>query len=190
MRGLLGRYLHRREAWRAKIAKLRYLLFSTAFESAGRRGSIGSGVRFYGDLTIEFGNRVAIRDGCRFGGAGTLKVGDGTSINADCILTALERIEIGRDVMLAPWVYVLDVDHRYEDRNVPITKQGYEVSPVVIGDGVWIGTGAVITKGVTIGVGAIIGAGSVVTQDIPPYTIAAGIPARVIKERPLGDAAR
>lgn len=146
---------------------------------------MGRNIRFHGNLKIEFGDRVAIRDGCQFGGNGRLRVGDRTSINADCILTAMESIEIGSDVMLAPRVYVLDVDHRFADRSIPIPKQGYDVSPVTIANGVWVGTGAVITRGVIIGEGAIIGANSVVTRDIPPFTIAAGMPARVIRDRPL-----
>ncbi|WP_281350458.1 acyltransferase [Roseovarius bejariae] len=163
---------------------MRYLWIAKAFERAGKRGSFGRNIRFHGDLRIELGEQVAIRDGCQFGGNGTLRVGDRTAINAECILTALDSIEIGSDVMLAPRVYILDVDHRFTDRSIPISKQGYDVAPVTIGDGAWIGTGAVITKGVTIGEGAIVGANSVVTRDIPPFTIAAGLPARPIKKRP------
>ncbi|PJK27986.1 acyltransferase [Minwuia thermotolerans] len=96
----------------------------------------------------------------------------------------MEKVEIGANVMLAPRVYLLDVDHRFERRDIPISKQGYLVRPVRIEDDVWIGTGAVITKGVTIGRGAIIGANSVVTRDVPAYAIAAGVPAMVVKGRP------
>lgn len=183
MRGVVGRLFRLRTFWRLRFAKLRYIVISTAFEQAGRSGSIGSNVRFLGDLTVKLGDRVAIRDDCQFGGNGAMTIGDRTAINAGSMLTAVERIEIGSDVMIAPGVYVLDVDHKYASRDTPISKQGYDVAPVIIEDGVWIGTGAVITRGVTIGEGAIIGANSVVTRDIPPYCIAAGAPAKMIKER-------
>jgi acetyltransferase-like isoleucine patch superfamily enzyme len=184
MRGLLGAYVGLCSRAKPRLSKLRYLWMSQAFEKAGKRGSFGRRIQFHGKLRVELGDRVAFRDGCQFAGAGLLRVGDRTSINAECIITAMERVEIGADVMLAPRVYVLDVDHRFDDRATPIPQQGYDVAPVTICDGVWIGTGTVITKGVTIGEGAVVGANSVVTRDIPPFTIAAGIPARVIKDRP------
>lgn len=184
MRGVLGAYSVWKSRTKRRWDKVRYLFWSMAFERAGRRGSIGRNVRFHGNLTVEVGDRVALRDGVQFGGNGYLRIGSRTAINENCIITALERVEIGSDVMLAPRVYILDVDHRFDLRTTPIAAQGYVISPVVIGDGVWIGAGAVVTKGVTIGEGAIIGANSVVTRDIPPYTIAAGVPARVIKVRP------
>ena len=184
MRGLFGRYLTLRIWFKKRWDKLRYVLVSTAFEKAGRRGSVGRNVRFLGNLTIEVGDRVAIRDNVQFGGNGALSIGGRTSINEGCIITALERIDIGSDVMLAPRVYVLDVDHRFAERSVPISAQGYDVRPVTIGDGVWVGAGAIITKGVTIGEGAIVGANSVVTRDIPPFSIAGGVPARFVKDRP------
>ncbi len=184
MQGAVG-YLFRLGSWlKPRWAKVRYRLLSRGFESAGRGGSVGRGVQIHAGLTVHLGERVAIREGCFLGGGGTLRIGDRTAINADCILTALEHIEIGSDVMLAPRVYVLDVDHAFSDRAQPISKQGYKIAPVYIGDGVWIGAGAVITRGVTIGEGAIVGANSVVTRDVPPYTIVGGIPAKVIKERP------
>ena len=183
MRGVLGAFFILSARIKPRLDKVRYLWMSRAFEQAGKRGSIGRKVRFHGNLQVELGDRVAFRDGCQFGGCGVLEVGDRTTVNSECIIASLERISIGSDVMLAPRVYVLDVDHKFEDLNLPISQQGYEISPVTIGNGVWIGTGVVVTRGVNIGEGAIIGANSVVTHDIPPFSIAVGIPARVIKVR-------
>ena len=67
---------------------------------------------------------------------------------------------------------------------VPIKEQGYREADIIIEDDVWIGANSVITSGVHVGKGAIIGAGSVVTKNIPSYAIAAGTPAKVIKQRP------
>lgn len=183
-RNLMGRALALASWTRPRWAKLRYRLLSRAFDVAGQGGSIGAGVQISAKLRVELGNHVALRAGCLLAGTGRIRIGDRTAINGDCILTAVEQIEIGSDVMLAPRVYVLDVDHAFADRDRPISSQGYDLSPVRIGDGVWIGAGAIITRGVTIGEGAIIGANSVVTKDIPAYTIAGGSPAKVLKERP------
>jgi acetyltransferase-like isoleucine patch superfamily enzyme len=166
------------------VAKLRYRVLSPLFENAGTKGSIGRGFRMPGELSVVLGDRVAIRDSVFLAGNGRLVIGSNTVINERCIITSMERVEIGRNVMLAPGVYILDVDHSFDRRDIPIPKQGYEVDPVVIDDDVWIGAGVVVTRGTTIGKGAIIGANSVVTKDIPSYAIAAGAPARVIGERP------
>jgi len=154
------------------------------FDEAGSKGSIGQNVCIRGDIRIEFGNNVALRDGVFVGGSGRLIVGDHTAINKECIIAAMKQVKIGSHVMLAPRVYILDVDHCFDRRDVPISNQLYKIDPVEIEDDVWIGTGVVITRGVTIGKGAIIGANAVVTKDIPEYAIAGGIPAKVIKMRP------
>lgn len=166
------------------LPKIRMQVFKFRFASVGRRAGLGRNVRILGNARIELGDRSTIRDDVQIAGNGELIIGARTVINEECILTAMERIVIGDDVMLAPRVYILDVDHKFERREIPISQQGYTIAPVTIGDGVWIGTGAVITKGVTIGDGAIIGANSVVVSDIPAFTIAGGVPARVIKKRP------
>jgi len=166
------------------LAKARYVLIAPVFSRAGKGGSIGRGFRIPGNLLITVGDRVAFRDDVYLGGNGKLIIGSYTAINAGCLITAMERVEIGSNVMLAPRVYILDVDHSFDRRDIPIAQQGYKVQPVVIEDDVWVGAGAVITKGVRIGRGAIIGANSVVTRDVPQYAIAAGVPARVIKVRP------
>jgi len=145
---------------------------------------MGKRVAIAPKLTIKAGERIALRDGVYLAGSGILSIGDRTSINAGCIITAIDSVSIGADVMLAPRVYVLDVDHRFDDRSKPISQQGYLVDPVVIEDEVWIGANSTITRGVRIGKGAIVGANSVVTKDVEPYSIVGGVPAKQIGERP------
>lgn len=166
------------------IGRIRYELLKWRFQSAGCRGSLGRKVQLAGAIDVRLGARVALRDGVLLAGTGRITVGDNSTINNECIIAAMEKVEIGANVMLAPRVYILDVDHRFESRATPIISQGYVIKPVVIEDDVWIGTGAVITKGVRIGKGAIIGSNSVVTRNIPPYSIAVGAPAKLIRERP------
>jgi len=102
-----------------------------------------------------------------------------TIIDATCG----EGIEIGNDVSIGPFCTIICFDHVFSDRSKPIRQQGYTGGKIVIEDDVWIGSHVVVTKGVTIGRGSIIGAGSVVTRDIPPCSVAAGVPARVIRTR-------
>lgn len=165
------------------IAKIRYLIRSITLERAGRGGSIGSDVKISRFLSVSLGDRVTLRSGVALGGRGALRIGSNTTINAECMITAMQSVTIGRDVLLAPRVYILDVDHEFDRRDIPIRLQGYKINPVTVGDDVWIGTGVVVTKGVKIGSGAVIGANSVVTSDVPPYAVAAGVPARVIRYR-------
>jgi acetyltransferase-like isoleucine patch superfamily enzyme len=99
------------------------------------------------------------------------------------MLAALDRIEIGEHVMFANNCFVGDADHRYDDPDRPITWQGFSSQgPVVIGSNCWFGVGCVVTSGVTVGDRCVLGANSVVTEDLPPGVIAAGAPARVIRE--------
>ena len=156
MRGPLGWVIWRWSSLKSRRDRLRYIWLSQAFEKAGRGGVIGRRVQFMGNMTIELGDRVGIRDGCKFAGYGLIRIGRGTAINDDCIITAMESVEIGSDVMLAPRVYILDVDHKFSDPDIPISRQGYEVAPVFIEDGVWVGAGTVITRGVRVGRGAVI----------------------------------
>lgn len=92
-------------------------------------------------------------------------------------------VQIGNDVYTGPMVQMVAVNHVYQDPNRSIREQGITAQGIVIEDDVWIGANATIVDGVTIGKGSIIGAGSVVTRDIPPYSIAVGTPAKRIKDR-------
>ena len=114
---------------------------------------------------------------------GFLRVGDKVVFGSnDCVNCYLD-VEIGDDCILADWVYIGDFDHRFSDRSMPIRKQGIVASPVRIEEDCWIGEKASIMRGVTVGRGSVIGAGSVVTRDVPPYSVAAGNPAQVLRER-------
>lgn len=128
-----------------------------------------------------------IKDGVTFFFPQNLSIGKNSSINEGCFLHALGGIEIANGVRIAPQTTIHTYEHGFADASVPIYKQDYIVSKVIIEDDVWIGASVNINKGVTIGKGAVIGGGAVVTKDIPPYAIAVGNPARVIKYRKQAD---
>ncbi|HIP96672.1 MAG TPA: acyltransferase [Anaerolineae bacterium] len=90
-------------------------------------------------------------------------------------------VHIGDHVLLAPRVQLLAVDHLYDDVTRPVIQQGIRGRGITVEDGAWIGGGAIVLDGVRVGRNSVVGAGSVVTQDVPPYTVAVGAPARVIK---------
>ncbi len=93
------------------------------------------------------------------------------------------KLTIGNYVQTGPNVAIYAYNHEFSNKHIPIIDQGYYESDVNIEDDVWIGANSVVLSGVCIGKGAVIGAGSVVTKDIPPYSICAGTPAKVIKNR-------
>ncbi|HEY8467835.1 MAG TPA: acyltransferase [Solirubrobacterales bacterium] len=134
---------------------------------------------------LRIGEGTLLEPGCWITMApeARIEIGAGCFLNRGTMLAALESIEIGDHVMFANGCFVGDSDHRYDDPDVPITHQGFiPRGPVRIGSNCWFGVNCVVTGGVTIGDRAVIGANSVVTKDIPPGVIAAGAPARVIRE--------
>jgi serine acetyltransferase len=103
-------------------------------------------------------------------------------VNIDCLVGP--RVTLGRYAMLAPEVVIIGGDHRIDVPGTPILFSGRpELARTVIGADAWIGFRAIIMAGVTVGRGAIVAAGAVVTHDVPPYEIYAGVPARKIGER-------
>jgi acetyltransferase-like isoleucine patch superfamily enzyme len=112
-----------------------------------------------------------------------IAIGSGCFLNKSTMLAAQESIEIGDHVMFANNCFVGDADHRFDDPETPVPYQGFVAGgPVRIGSNVWFGVNCVVTGGVEIGERAVIGANSVVTSDIPPATIAAGAPAKVLRK--------
>jgi acetyltransferase-like isoleucine patch superfamily enzyme len=115
-------------------------------------------------------------------GAARVHIGSGTFLNQGVMVAALELVEIGDHCMFANGCFVSDAAHRFDDPHEPVPWQGFtSKGPTRIADNVWCGAHVVITSGVTIGERSVIGANSVVTRDIPPFSIAAGSPAKVLR---------
>ncbi|MGC8875025.1 MAG: acyltransferase [Chloroflexia bacterium] len=110
-----------------------------------------------------------------------IRVGRQSLIGEFCVLRGQGGITIGDRVYFAPLVQVLAVNHVYDDPGRPFVEQGITAQGIVIEDDVWVGAGAIILDGVRVGRGAVIGAGSIVTEDVPPHTVVAGVPARVVR---------
>ncbi len=138
--------------------------------------------RGYGRIII--GRWVHLGDGTRLRcHEGCLTVGDKVVMGQQNTINGYLDIEIGGSTLIADWVYVCDFDHVTEDIHQPIKDQGIVKSPVRIGPDTWIGVKATVLRGSIIGRGAVIAAHAVVHGEIPDFAIAAGIPAKPVKDR-------
>jgi acetyltransferase-like isoleucine patch superfamily enzyme len=134
---------------------------------------------------LRIGRDTLLEPGCWITMApdAQIEIGIGCFLNKNTMLAAQEGIEIGDHVMFANGCFVGDADHRYDDPDVPVTHQGFVAKgPVKIGSNCWFGVNCVVTGGVEIGERCVIGSNSVITRSLPPNTIAAGIPAKPIRE--------
>ncbi|MGB0930369.1 MAG: acyltransferase [Chitinophagales bacterium] len=113
-------------------------------------------------------------------GLGDVHIGRDTLVGLSNSL--IGPLRVGNDVMFAQNVILSGLNHGYSDITTPIRQQKCTTSEIVVADNVWIGANAIVTAGVHIGKNSIVAAGSVVTKDVPPYTIAAGNPAKPIKQ--------
>jgi acetyltransferase-like isoleucine patch superfamily enzyme len=109
-----------------------------------------------------------------------------SSLNGTAIVS-YQRVYIGRDVLFGPNVIIMDSDGHAVDRRLPDVTENKRIAPVTIEDHAWIGFGALIMKGVTIGHHAVVAANAVVTKNVPPHCVAAGNPARIVKEFVCGE---
>lgn len=110
-------------------------------------------------------------------------IGEGTWVGKNCSIAAIDRVEIGKHVLFAGYVHITDHSHGYENINMPISRQPLiSKGPVVIEDQCWLGFSCEILSGVHIGRHSIVAARAVVTKDVPPYTIVAGNPAKIVKQ--------
>ena len=136
---------------------------------------------FLGHHTVVLDNAFLISWPLTGRESSVLSIGDNSNIGYGSHIVATNEVRIGRNVEIAPYVYISDNNHGYQDINIPIQKQPIvQLEVVSIGDGSWIGRGAVI-QGCKIGKHCIIGANSVVRKDIPDYSVAVGAPAKVVK---------
>jgi acetyltransferase-like isoleucine patch superfamily enzyme len=116
-------------------------------------------------------------------GDAQVRIGSQSFLNIGVMVASHELVEIGDHCMFANGCFVTDANHRYDDPSKPVPWQGFTSrGPTRVGDNVWCGANVVITSGVTVGERCVIGANSVVTQNLPPSSIAFGAPARVVKK--------
>ena len=128
------------------------------------------------------GKHVNIEKGARFGNGRLIEIGDYSGLGINCNVP--NNIIIGNYVMMGPNAYILNSNHNFGNREIPMMFQGFTEKTVpIIDDDVWIGVNVTITPGRHLSRGTIVGAGSVVTKDFPEYSIIGGNPARIIRER-------
>ena len=117
---------------------------------------------------------------CINNAVGDVIIGDHTRVGLHN--TVIGPVTIGSHVNLAQGITVTALNHNFAEKGLRIDEQGVSTNPVTIGNDIWIGANAVILPGVTIGDHSVVAAGAVVTKDIPPHTLVAGVPAKIIKE--------
>ncbi len=198
--------------WIPSIAlgsKLRNVLYRTIFARIGSSVYIQNGVEFLGTSCIEISDGVHIFKNVRLDGKGhennKISLGEGVALERGVEIGALENtciyidentyiapyvciagpgnIKIGKHCMIASHSGIYANNHNFADLNVLIREQGVTRKGIIIEDNCWLGHGVTVLDGVTIGEGSVIGAGSVVSKDIPAFSVAVGVPAKVIRDR-------
>jgi acetyltransferase-like isoleucine patch superfamily enzyme len=137
------------------------------------------------DGRLQVGQGTHFEPGCwiTMAPGARLTIGEGCFLNRETMIAVQEEVKIGDHVMFANGCFVGDADHRYDDPDLPITWQGFvPKGPVRIGSNCWFGVHCVVTGGVTVADRCVVGSNSVVTRDLPFGVIAAGAPAKVIRE--------
>lgn len=158
-------------------------LLAPLYQHRGRGSKIYSSVRMDTPPYRRFslGRQSVIESYCCINNAvGDVIIGDYTRIGIHN--TIIGPVTIGNHVNLAQSITVTALNHNFDDANKRIDEQGVSTSQTVIDDDVWIGANAVILSGVTIGTHSVVAAGAVVTKDVPPHSLVAGVPAKIIKK--------
>lgn len=177
-----------RRNWVRAMRLLRAPWHHLRFRQFGARSRIDFPARVVGANVIEIGNGVVIHHNVRLEAHFTLerqtrvRIGDGTHIAPYVHIGGAGLVEIGRECGIGSFSWITDHDHDATDpRRSVVDHMRVVISPTVIEDGVYVGERVAVLRGVRIGRGSVIGTNSVVTHDIPPYSIAVGAPARVIR---------
>ncbi len=187
---------------------LRSKLYPRLLGRCGRNVTFGQHVVLRHPHKIRIGDNVVVDDQCCLDAKGTdnegITLGSGVFIGRNTILSckngdiviedeanlgfnieifSASRVRVGKKVLVAAYTYLVGGDHLYDRTDIPVLDQGRTARGIDIGDYVWLGAHVVVTDGARVGRDAIIGAGAVVVGEVPEYAIAAGIPARVMRDR-------
>jgi acetyltransferase-like isoleucine patch superfamily enzyme len=160
----------------------RHMMRSGAYARFPIEGNV---LEAFDDGRLTVGSGTLFEPGCwlTIADEGRLEIGEGCFLNRGTMVAVMDRVTIGDHTMFANHCFIGDANHKYDDPDVPITWQGFESKgPTTIGANCWFGVNCVVTSGVTIGDRCVIGSNSVVTSDIPGGSIAAGTPAKVLRE--------
>lgn len=194
------------------IMLLRGFFCRIGFKKSGRMTFIGKRVKINAKKHIVCGSGLTVEDNCSINAlckndvkigknfslgrnsiiectgvirelGDSLEIGDDVGIAANAFISVRGKVKIGSSSIFGPGVKLFSENHIFTDRNTPIYLQGATRQGIEIGEDCWIGANAVILDGVTIGKGCVIAAGAVVNKDIPDYSIAGGVPAKIIGTR-------
>jgi acetyltransferase-like isoleucine patch superfamily enzyme len=134
--------------------------------------------------TLRIGRWAWIGHGCKIRvHEGEVSIGAKTVMGQECTISAYQRVEIGRECIVADRVMLIDFDHGVVEVERPIRLQGIYKRDVRVGSNVWIGYGACVLRGVSVGHNSVIGTNAVVTRDVPENAVVGGVPARVLRMR-------
>ena len=186
--------------------KLRKLVYQLIFAKIGQGVQVEANVNFTRPYLISLGNRAYIRSGAnlecgensslvigekaviergadiRAYNDGNVRIGDRTFISSYTCLNG-RNVRIGKDCLIGHHCGIFANNHLFRDPQRPINQQGLSYQGIVIEDDCWLGSGVKILDGVTVGKGSVIGAGTIVTKNVAPYSVAMGVPARVVAHR-------
>lgn len=173
-----------------KNSLLTLLWFKFFFKHVGKHSCISTPFYPHNTENIEIGERVFIGPHCRIEahpvrpeeGSTVVKIGNRVVIGHNVTISGSISLTIGDDTLIAGGCYITDNNHGMNPLDKHYLHQALETSPTEIGPGVWLGQGVCVLAGSTIGERSIIGSNSVVSGEIPPYSIAVGAPARVVKQ--------
>lgn len=187
---------------------LRAKLYPLILGHVGRNVVFGANVTIRHPHKITIGDNVVIDDQCCLDAKGTdnrgivigngvfvgrntilsckngdIVLGDRANLGFNCEIFSASTVQVGSDVLMAAYTYLVGGDHLYDRVDIPVLQQGRTARGIDVGSGVWLGTHVVVTDGSTVGRDAIIGAGAVVVGQIPEFAIAVGTPAKVVRDR-------
>ena len=187
---------------------LRSKLYPLLLGKTGRNVTFGANVTLRHPHKIEIGDDVVVDDGCALDAKGTdnrgIRIGSGVFIGRNTILSckngdilvddhanigfnceifSASRVRLGRSTLVAAYTYLVGGDHLFDRVDIPVLEQGRTARGIEVDDHVWLGAHVVVSDGSRVGRDAIVGAGAVVIGEIPPFQIAAGVPAKVIRDR-------